>query len=163
MRSIEPIPISALQHAVYCMRQAAVIHIERLSEENRHTVEGRVLRDTTHEPGERHRKGVRRVMALPIACRRLNLAGVADLVECQSSFHNEPRRPGVMGECDARTQGAVIAFAMAATEDAPIDAALAPGSVVGGEAAVVVEPVLAIACVRCFFTVPTVIVSRRAT
>jgi len=29
------IPISALQHAVYCLRQAALIHIERLWEENR--------------------------------------------------------------------------------------------------------------------------------
>jgi CRISPR-associated exonuclease Cas4 len=26
----EPIPISALQHAVFCMRQPALIHIERL-------------------------------------------------------------------------------------------------------------------------------------
>ena len=25
----DPIPISALQHAVYCLRQAALIHIER--------------------------------------------------------------------------------------------------------------------------------------
>src|SRR3546814_18249153 len=26
----EPIPLSALQHAVYCLRQAALIHLERL-------------------------------------------------------------------------------------------------------------------------------------
>jgi len=25
----DPIPLSALQHAVYCQRQAALIHIER--------------------------------------------------------------------------------------------------------------------------------------
>jgi hypothetical protein len=25
----DPIPLSALQHAVYCLRQAALIHIER--------------------------------------------------------------------------------------------------------------------------------------
>jgi CRISPR-associated exonuclease Cas4 len=30
-----PIPISALQHAVYCLRQAALIHIERVWAENR--------------------------------------------------------------------------------------------------------------------------------
>ncbi len=30
----EAIPLSALQHAVYCMRQAALIHVERLWEEN---------------------------------------------------------------------------------------------------------------------------------
>ena len=39
----DPIPISALQHAVYCLRQAALIHIERLWEENRFTAEGRMV------------------------------------------------------------------------------------------------------------------------
>ncbi len=39
----EPIPISALQHAVYCLRQAALIHLERLWAENRFTAEGDVL------------------------------------------------------------------------------------------------------------------------
>lgn len=81
----DPIPISALQHAVYCLRQAALIHIERLWEENRLTAEGRVLHETAHEPGQRRRGAVRRVMALPLTCRRLNLAGVADLVE----FHRQ--------------------------------------------------------------------------
>ena len=37
----DPIPLSALQHAVYCLRQAALIHIERQWEENRFTAEGR--------------------------------------------------------------------------------------------------------------------------
>jgi CRISPR-associated exonuclease Cas4 len=45
----DPIPISALQHAVYCLRQAALIHIERVWAENRFTAEGRVLHDVTHE------------------------------------------------------------------------------------------------------------------
>ncbi|MFD1881087.1 hypothetical protein [Paracoccus pacificus] len=39
----EPIPLSALQHAVYCLRQAALIHLERLWAENRFTAEGDVL------------------------------------------------------------------------------------------------------------------------
>ena len=39
----EPIPISALQHAVYCLRQAALIHLERLWAENAFTAEGAVL------------------------------------------------------------------------------------------------------------------------
>lgn len=82
----EPIPLSALQHAVYCLRQAALIHIERLWEENRFTAEGRVLHDTVHEAADHRRGAVRRVNALPLACRRLNLAGTADLVE----FHAGP-------------------------------------------------------------------------
>jgi CRISPR-associated exonuclease Cas4 len=93
-RDGDPIPISALQHAVYCMRQAALIHIERLWEENRLTAEGRVLHDVAHEPGDRKgRRGVRRVTALPIACRRLNIAGVADLVEFRAADGGETAFP----------------------------------------------------------------------
>jgi hypothetical protein len=57
----DPIPISALQHAVYCLRQAALIHIERQWEENRFTAEGRVLHDVAHDPADRKRGGIRRV------------------------------------------------------------------------------------------------------
>lgn len=77
----EPIPLSALQHAVYCLRQAALIHLEHLWEDNRFTAEGQVLHVTVDKPGTRHARGVRRVTALPLASRRHNLTGVADLVE----------------------------------------------------------------------------------
>ena len=89
-----PILISALQHAVYCLRQAALIHIERVWAENRSTAEGRVLHEVTHEAGERKgRRGVRRVTGLPLACRRLNLAGVADLVEFSAGPDGETAFP----------------------------------------------------------------------
>ncbi len=77
----DPIPISAIQHAVYCLRQAALIHIERMWEENRFTAEGRVMHARTDEPGGRTTRGVRRVTAMPLASRRLGLAGIADVVE----------------------------------------------------------------------------------
>ena len=89
----EPIPLSALQHAVYCMRQAALIHIERLWEENRFTAEGRVLHEVAHEPGLRRQKGLRRVTALPLASKRLNLTGVADLVEFRTGLDGETAYP----------------------------------------------------------------------
>jgi CRISPR-associated exonuclease Cas4 len=76
-----PIPLSAVQHAVYCLRQAALIHIERLWDENRFTAEGGVLHAVADKGGARKASGVRRVLALPLASRRLNLTGVADLVE----------------------------------------------------------------------------------
>ena len=72
-----PIPLSALQHAVYCLRQAALIHLERLWAENRFTAEGDVLHAVADKGGKRKMKGIRRVMSLPLSCRRLNLAGVA--------------------------------------------------------------------------------------
>lgn len=88
-RDGEPIPLSALQHAVYCLRQAALIHLERLWAENRFTAEGHVLHIVADKPGARRARGVRRVNALPIASKRLGIAGVADIVE----FH-----PGKNGE-----------------------------------------------------------------
>lgn len=89
----DPIPLSALQHAVYCLRQAALIHIERLWEENRFTAEGRVLHDVAHDPTDRKRGKIRRVTALPLACRRLNLVGVADLVEFRTGSDGEIAYP----------------------------------------------------------------------
>lgn len=77
----EPIPLSALQHAVYCLRQAALIHLERLWAENQFTAEGHVLHVHADKPGSRRQRGVRRVTAMPLASKRLHIAGVADLVE----------------------------------------------------------------------------------
>ncbi|WP_134682246.1 CRISPR-associated protein Cas4 [Paracoccus ravus] len=77
----EPIPLSALQHAVYCLRQAALIHLERVWAENRFTAEGDVLHAVADKGGSRKARGVRRVLALPLVCHRLNLTGTADLVE----------------------------------------------------------------------------------
>lgn len=84
----DPIPLSALQHAVYCLRQAALIHIERAWADNRFTAEGHVLHAVADKGGRRLARGVRRVMALPVASRRLGIAGTADVVE----FH--PRGDG---------------------------------------------------------------------
>lgn len=77
----EPIPLSTLQHAVYCLRQAALIHLERVWAENRFTAEGQVLHQVADKGGSRKARGVRRVMALPLASKRLNITGVADIVE----------------------------------------------------------------------------------
>ncbi len=82
----DPIPISALQHAVYCSRQAALIHVERVWADNRFTAEGEVLHAVADKGGQRLARGVRRVMALPLVSRRLGLAGTADVVE----FHSGP-------------------------------------------------------------------------
>lgn len=81
----EPFPLSALQHAVYCLRQAALIHLERLWAENRFTAEGQVMHVAADKPGARQLRGVRRVHALPLTAQTLGIAGVADLVE----FHRD--------------------------------------------------------------------------
>jgi CRISPR-associated exonuclease Cas4 len=52
------------------MRQAALVYIEALWDENRLTAEGRVLHEVGPEPGLRREKGLRRVTVLPFASKR---------------------------------------------------------------------------------------------
>lgn len=80
------IALSALQHYLYCPRQCALIHVEQLWAESRHTAEGRLLHEKADQPKMERRKGVRVVTAMPLAEVRLGISGIADVVE----FHQEP-------------------------------------------------------------------------
>jgi CRISPR-associated exonuclease Cas4 len=75
------LPISALQHVVYCDRQAALIHVERLWSENSHTVEGQHAHQHAHEAGGESRGDRRIVRALALRSLNAGLVGVADIVE----------------------------------------------------------------------------------
>jgi CRISPR-associated exonuclease Cas4 len=75
------IPLSALQHHLYCPRQCALIHVEQVWSENALTAEGRLLHERTAEAGAESRRGVRTVTAMPIASRQLGVSGIADVVE----------------------------------------------------------------------------------
>jgi CRISPR-associated exonuclease Cas4 len=75
------IPLSALQHWLYCPRQCALIHVERIWTENRLTAEGKVMHERVHEAGHETRPAKRTVRGLQIASRRLGVAGIADVVE----------------------------------------------------------------------------------
>ena len=75
------IPLSALQHYLYCPRQCALIHVEQAWAENRFTAEGRVLHEATSEIGTEMRRGVRVVTSMPLVSRQLGVSGIADLVE----------------------------------------------------------------------------------
>jgi CRISPR-associated exonuclease Cas4 len=90
---MEPIPLSAIQHAIYCLRQAALIHLERLWAENRFTAEGDVLHAVTDKGGRAQARGVRRVHALPLGSVRHNLTGTADLVEFTATPQDETAFP----------------------------------------------------------------------
>jgi CRISPR-associated exonuclease Cas4 len=81
MSEEELIPISALQHYLYCPRQCALIHVEQMWAESQHTAEGRVLHEKADKPKAERRKGVRTVTAMPLAQSALGITGVADVVE----------------------------------------------------------------------------------
>jgi CRISPR-associated exonuclease Cas4 len=75
------IPISAIQHYLFCPRQCALIHVEQVWEENRLTAEGRLLHERVDQGGAEKRRDVKRVFGLPIRSLRLGLSGKADVVE----------------------------------------------------------------------------------
>jgi len=79
------IPLSALQHYLYCPRQCALIHVERLWSESRHTAEGRLMHDRADVPGMEVRHGVRTATSMPLAAPELGIAGIADVVEFRST------------------------------------------------------------------------------
>lgn len=79
------VPLSALQHYLFCPRQCALIHVEQIWEESRLTAEGRLLHEPVDEGGTEKRRDVKRVFGLPIRCLRLGLVGKADVVE----FHRQ--------------------------------------------------------------------------
>jgi CRISPR-associated exonuclease Cas4 len=79
------LPISALQHWLFCPRQCGLIHLEQAWEENRLTAEGRLMHDKVHEADTENRPGIRIVRGLRIHSYRLGLIGQADVVEFHKS------------------------------------------------------------------------------
>lgn len=75
------LPISALQHLLYCERQCALIHLEQVWAENQFTVEGNVMHEKAHEGPDEMKAGVRIVRGLPVKSELLGLSGQCDVVE----------------------------------------------------------------------------------
>ena len=75
------LPISALQHLLYCPRQCALIHVERLWAENRLTVEGRQLHQKADRGKAQLRGRLRVARAVSLRSLALGLYGVADVIE----------------------------------------------------------------------------------
>ena len=75
------VPISALQHFLYCRRQCALIHVERVWMENQLTAEGRILHGRVEQALTDRRFGVRTERSVPVRSRRFGLSGIADVVE----------------------------------------------------------------------------------
>ena len=89
------LPLSGLQHLLYCERQCALIHIEQAWTENLFTAEGRVMHERVDAGGRESRGNVRLAFGLALRSLRLGLSGKADVVE----FHREhsPAKEGQAG------------------------------------------------------------------
>ena len=88
------LPISALQHLLFCERQAALIHIERMWAENALTIQGQQL----HQAADSGRREVLRGRAagtrvertVPLRSHHLGVWGKADVVEFPSDGAPRP-------------------------------------------------------------------------
>lgn len=75
------IPISALQHYVFCPRQCALIHNEGLWAENFLTAQANLLHRRVDSGEMETRKGIRYERAVLVSSERLQLVGKLDLLE----------------------------------------------------------------------------------
>ena len=78
----EPIiPISAIEHFVYCPRQCALIHCDGVWSDNAHTVRGTRAHRRVDSGRHRVERGRRVLRGIPLWSESLGLSGRADVVE----------------------------------------------------------------------------------
>jgi len=75
------IQISALQHALFCKRQYALIHLEQQWEENRFTAEGKVLHERVDAEHHESRRLFKQEYGMAVRSLQYGLIGKCDLVE----------------------------------------------------------------------------------
>lgn len=79
------IPLSALQHYLFCPRQCALIHVEQLWAEDAATAEGRLLHEKADSGRPERRPGVRIARGVALRSVALGVSGKADVVEFHGS------------------------------------------------------------------------------
>ena len=80
------LPLSDIQHFVFCKRQWALIQIEQQWQENLLTVEGSILHEKTHDCTIRESRGDLIISrGLGVFSRTLGITGVCDVVEFHKS------------------------------------------------------------------------------
>ena len=111
--SVGRLPLSALEHADYCLRQAALIHIDGVFTDDARTVSGTLAHQIVHElknPLPRSEAAARTVTGVPVWSDRLGLYGVCDAVDVSPSTvtpveHKVGRYvPGGPGDVQAAAQ-----------------------------------------------------------
>jgi len=80
------LPISGIQHPLFCRRQWALIHVEQQWKENALTAEGRIMgRHADNLFFTETRNGVITARSVPVASYQLGLSGIWDVVEFMAS------------------------------------------------------------------------------
>jgi len=86
----DTIPLSALQHFLYCPRQCALIHNERAWAENRFTAEGQLLHKKANEGPDEHRASGSILRHLHVSSEIHHLTGICDIVEVSGGDLRSP-------------------------------------------------------------------------
>ncbi len=84
-QKISSIPISALQHYIYCPRQFALIHIEEIYEENVFTIQGNIVHKRVDNERNYYNKSKKVENSLSLWSEKYGLYGVADVVEFEEN------------------------------------------------------------------------------
>lgn len=79
------IPLSALQHYLFCPRQCALIHVEQAWAEDAATAEGRILHERVDAGHSESRPGIRIVRGIMLRSVALGVVGKADVVELRGN------------------------------------------------------------------------------
>ena len=72
-QKISSIPISALQHYIYCPRQFALIHIEEIYEENVFTIQGNIVHKRVDNEKNYYNKDKKVENSLPLWSEKYGL------------------------------------------------------------------------------------------
>lgn len=76
------LPLSGIQHFVFCRRQWSLIHVEQQWQENVLTTEGKLMHGRADDPFFTEvRHGVITARSMPVASYRLGFYGICDVVE----------------------------------------------------------------------------------
>lgn len=92
----ELLPLSGVQHLVFCERQAALIHVERAWADNALTVEGSHRHNRVHDMAPRRERHGDLIVARGLALHsfELGLSGAADVVEFHLVTSSKPAEEG---------------------------------------------------------------------
>jgi len=102
MEADQSVPISALQHYIYCPRQCGLIHVAQVWSENLHTQKGKREHEKADVPEYEMKAGVRIERALPVWSDALGVVGKCDVVEFHADgsvypveYKHGPRKQGL--------------------------------------------------------------------
>ncbi len=87
----EYLPVSLLQHFLFCPRRAFLVHNESIWSDNIFTAHGQALHERVHAGGVESRKDLLITRGLMLCNRTLGLTGKADLVEFRRLAESECR------------------------------------------------------------------------